>query len=78
MTSAIAPHPWSEEACFQKAAYFIEQMEASTPSDWRYGFWSSLALELLVRAALSKISPVLLADHKNWQNLHYALVDGSP
>jgi hypothetical protein len=78
MTSAIAPHPWSEEACFQKAAYYIEQMEASTPSDWRYGFWSSLALELLVRAALSRISPVLLADNKHWQNLHYALVGGSP
>lgn len=78
MTFTIAPHPWSEEACFQKAAFFIEQMEATTPSDWRFGFWSSLALELLVRAALSRISPVLLADNKHWQNLHYALSGGSP
>ena len=78
MASPIAPHPWSEEACFQKARYYIELMESSTPGEWHFGFWSSLALELLVRAALARISPVLLADNSKWQNLHYALGGDSP
>jgi len=73
MTSPIASHPWSEEAFFQKARYYIEIMETYPPAEWLFGFWSSLALELLVRAALAKVSPVLLADQSKWQNLHYAL-----
>jgi hypothetical protein len=35
--------------------------------------WSSLALELLARAALSKFNPALLADVTSWHNLSYAL-----
>ena len=73
MTSPIASHPWSEEAFFQKARYYIELMESFPPAEWLFGFWSSLALELLVRAALARVSPVLLADQAKWQNLHYAL-----
>ncbi|KAA0694332.1 hypothetical protein DT594_12410 [Halopseudomonas laoshanensis] len=48
-------------------------MEASVADDWQYGLWSSLSLELLARAALSNISPVLLADSKNWRNITFAL-----
>jgi hypothetical protein len=78
MTSPISSHPWSEEAFFQKARYYIEIMESFPPAEWLFGFWSSLALELLVRAALAKISPVLLAENGKWQNIHYALGGESP
>lgn len=53
-------------------------METYPPAEWLFGFWSSLALELLVRAPLAKVSPVLLADQSKWQNLHYALGNELP
>lgn len=73
MTVQISNAPWSEEALFAKAKLFIERMEAHTADDWQYGLWSTFALELLIRAALAHISPVLLADGKNWRNVAYAL-----
>lgn len=42
-------------------------------SDWRYGFWSALALEMLGRAALSNISPALVANGQSWENIYFAL-----
>ena len=74
MTSPASGHPWSEESLFCKAQLYIGQMESFAADDWRFGFWSALSLELLARAALACISPVLLADNKrNWRNLTYAL-----
>jgi len=52
-------------------------MESNAVDDWQFGFWSALSLELLARAALAHISPVLLADTENWRNLVYAL-GGAP
>ena len=65
MISALSSPPWSEEALFGKALLYIERMESYTADDWQFGFWSALSLELLARAALAHISPVLLADTKN-------------
>ncbi|NOH73013.1 hypothetical protein F0225_16970 [Vibrio pectenicida] len=48
-------------------------MEASITDGWQFGLWSSLSLELLARSALSNISPVLLADSKNWRNITFSL-----
>lgn len=48
-------------------------MQSHTADEWQYGFWSALALELLIRAALAHISPTLLADTSKWRNLTYAL-----
>src|SRR3989442_1078654 len=73
MISALSSHPWSEEALFGKALLYIERMESYTADDWQFGFWSALSLELLARAALAHISPVLLADTKNWRNVMHAL-----
>lgn len=42
-------------------------------SDWEFGFWSALTLEILVRAAISNISPALVADGKDWNNILYAV-----
>jgi hypothetical protein len=43
--------------------------------DWEHALWSSFALELLARAALSNISPALLAEtsERNWQHLFHSL-----
>ena len=73
MNSAVKSHPWSEEALFGKARLYIEQMELFTADDWQLGLWSALSLELLARASLAHISPVLLADKDNWRNLMHAL-----
>lgn len=75
MTSEIklTGHEWSEESLFCKATLYFEQIKSHTADDWQYGFWSALSLELLSRAALSHISPVFLADTKNWRNLAHAL-----
>lgn len=66
-------HPWSESALFSKTLVYVDQMESVTVDDWRYGLWSSLAIEFLGRAALSHISPVLLADGDNWRNSAFAI-----
>lgn len=73
MTTAVSAQPWSEEALFSKALLYMERMESYTAADWQFGFWSALSLELLTRAALAHISPVLLARTNNWRNLTYAL-----
>lgn len=73
MTPAVTRHPWSEESLFTKARFYVELMETHTANEWQFGFWSALSLELLARAALAHISPVLLADNASWRNLAYAL-----
>ena len=73
MKPSVAGHIWSEEALFRKAQLYVERMEEHTADDWEFGFWSALSLELLARAALAHISPVLMADNGNWRNLTYAL-----
>lgn len=74
--SQVSPHPWSKESLFAKAILYAQQMESRPLDDWQSGLWSFLTLEALARAALAHISPVLLADPKDWRNLMHAL--GSP
>jgi hypothetical protein len=64
---------WDSTALLSKAQRYIEEMQEHSHSDWKAVLWSSLALELLARAALSKFSPALLADPASWHNLSYAL-----
>ena len=72
-TAKLTEHSWSPEALFTKALLYVGEMELHTPDDWQFGLWSSLTLELLARAALAHISPTLLADRKDWHNIHHAL-----
>ena len=76
MISVVTGHQWSEESLFHKARLYIERMETHPPDDWQFGFWSALSLELFSRAALAHISPVLLADNRNWRNVAHALGQG--
>ena len=73
MIPTVTGHQWSEETLFCKARLYAEQMEKFSISDWQFGLWSALSLELLARAALAHISPVLLADTQNWRNLTHVL-----
>ena len=68
------PHVWSSDAMLNKAQLYAEVMLTFPHDDWKFTLWSSLSLELLARAALSNISPALLADSKgSWHNIVYSL-----
>lgn len=73
MTPNPTQHAWSAEALFSKALLHVGEMERYTANDWQFGFWSSLSLELIARAALAHVSPTLLANIKDWRNVYYAL-----
>jgi hypothetical protein len=72
-TPAASPHIWSDAALLAKARRYIEEMQTYDHDDWRFAFWSSLALELIARASLAKVSPVLVADATEWAQLYFAL-----
>lgn len=72
MTEKTA-HEWSQEALFAKAQLYAETMTENADSDWQFGLWSALTLEMLVRAAVAKTSPVLIADNQDWANVLYGL-----
>lgn len=73
MNATVAANTWSEESLFSKAQIYMDQMESSAADEWQFGLWSALCLELLSRAALAHVSPVLLAEQRNWRNLTHAL-----
>jgi hypothetical protein len=69
----VSSSTWDSGAMLAKAQRYAEEMQRHAHDDWRFAFWSSLTLELIARSALAKVSPVLLADHTNWNNLYFAL-----
>lgn len=78
MTTASAnpsqlPHGWSSSAFLTKAEAYAEEMLKYPRDDWKFIFWSTLSLELLARGTLANISPALLAEPKDWNNLLYSL-----
>jgi len=73
MTASPTLDAWSSEALLSKAILYVEEMERYTAEDWQFGFWASLSLEFIARASLSHISPTLLANRKDWRNIHHAL-----
>lgn len=65
---------WSKDALFQKAKLFFGKAFEEEKDSPFYGIFCALGLELLARAAVSTISPALLADPGNAQaNILYAL-----
>ncbi len=73
MEAKKVPNEWSCDALLTKAQRYTELMLEQDRDEWQFGFWSVLALEMLVRAAVAKVSPTLLADGKDWNNVLYAL-----
>src|ERR1043166_2250071 len=71
--AAKSGHIWSKDALLAKAQRYAEEMLGHDRNDWKFAFWSSLALELLARAALANVSPTLLAEQREWSNLYFAL-----
>lgn len=67
------PHEWSSEALADKAARYADLMLEQPRHDWTFGFWSALCLEMIMRGAVAHVSPVLLADTKDWSNTLFAL-----
>ena len=72
MTEPIASS-WNSRTLLGKAQLYAEMMLAADRDKWEFGLWSSLMLELLARAALSNISPALLADTKDWRHIYFSL-----
>ncbi len=66
-------HEWSKGALFAKAQVFVESMSDNDDTEWKFGLWSSFALEMLVRSAVARVSPALLADTRDWTNVLYGL-----
>ena len=63
---------WAAESLYGKAKTFARRAHDSPIGSAAFGFWMSLSLELLSRAALAKVHPVLLADPQSEDNIHYA------
>jgi hypothetical protein len=66
-------HEWSQGALFAKAQLFAQAMEDNADSDWQFGLWSSFTLEMLVRASVAAVSPSLVADNQDWNNILYSV-----
>lgn len=73
MASQVEAHVWSVDSLFSKSQLYAQRMTAAESGSGEHALWSAALLELLARAALSNISPVLLADEKNWRNISFAL-----
>lgn len=69
------PAEYDCNALLIKSQRYIELMERSDSESWEHALWSAMSLELLMRAALASISPVLLAEAKggDWKHIYYAL-----
>ncbi|HEY6803203.1 MAG TPA: hypothetical protein VI306_06455 [Pyrinomonadaceae bacterium] len=63
---------WDSDQLWLKAKAYIDKANEVEHGDPHFPFWSSLALELLTRAALTYIHPVLNADPREDSNLLYA------
>jgi hypothetical protein len=72
-TPTPSAHVWNDVALLSKAKRYVEEMMTYSHDEWQYAFWSSLTLELIARASLAKISPVLLADANEWAQLYFAI-----
>jgi hypothetical protein len=66
------PHDWSKDALLNKSLRYAEKMLEQERDSWLFGFWSALTLEMLVKAAISNVSPALIAE-KEWKNTYFAL-----
>lgn len=63
---------WSAEALSEKSRLYMSRAYGEPIESHLFAFWASLSLELLCRAALAKVHPVLLADPREDGSILYA------
>ncbi len=69
---------WEREPLWVKSRLFFEKAFKEDKEEQYFGLWCAMGLELLCRAAISNISPTLLAEpDREQQNLLHALNMGS-
>jgi hypothetical protein len=69
---------WEKEPLFTKAKLYFEKAYDEDKEEPYFGLWCAMGLELLARAAVSHVSPTLLAEpDRDHQNLLHALNLGS-
>ncbi len=73
MNAEKLAHAWSMDSLLLKAQRYASIMLEKERTDWQFGFFSTLTLEFLGRAALAKFSPTLLARTNDWNNIYYSL-----
>ncbi|WP_313458960.1 hypothetical protein [Stenotrophomonas sp.] len=65
---------WSKQALWTKAVLFMGRAAAEDREGQVYPLWAAMGLEILARAAVSNVSPLLLADpERDHRNTLYAL-----
>ncbi len=64
---------WDPNQYWEKAQLYASRSAEDGREEWERPFWSVLALELLARAALCNIHPVLNADPQDEFNIFYAV-----
>lgn len=77
MTTQGVLHVWSKDAFLNKAQRYSDLMIEQDKNDWQFGFWASLSLEMLIKATYANISPALVADGKDWDNIYFAISGSS-
>jgi len=60
-----------------KAQLYAQSMQESDEADFKFALWSAFTLEMLVRAAVAAVSPALLADCQDWNNVLFGLGQSS-
>jgi hypothetical protein len=71
--SVTHPVAWDSDALRAKATLYFERAFLHEQSDALFAFWAHIALEQLARAAVAKVSPVLLAGQRRQEGILYAL-----
>jgi hypothetical protein len=64
---------WERDDLLAKACLYIERAYEEDRASALFPFWCALSLELLARAALAHVHPVLLADPQKGENILHAL-----
>jgi hypothetical protein len=75
MSAEKVPHIWSKDSLLSKSQRYASIMLSHDRENWQFGFWSALTFEILAKAALANVSPVLLAEPRDWNNVYFALGD---
>lgn len=63
---------WDSNLLYDKARLFAQRAHDEPLESSLFAFWMSVSLEILARAALAQIHPVLLADPREQDNIHFA------